>query len=232
MPGVHNSGWVQSPGAERLGDPGYTRVLHDYVTGVMTQFRTDDRVLGWDLWNEPDNPATRVPKGRAARQATSSPALLPQVFRWARAVDPIQPLTSGVWQGDWAEPGRPQRHRGIQLDNSDVITFHSYAEPVGLRGPDHRTRATGAPDPMHRVHGPAQGSTIETILPSPSATTSAPSTGVWSRERPRPTAVGLLGPPVPGAPEGVVHDLLLPDGRPYRDSEFQATRTLTGGPQT
>ena len=33
------------------------RLLRDYVTGVLTQFRSDDRVLGWDLWNEPDNPA-------------------------------------------------------------------------------------------------------------------------------------------------------------------------------
>lgn len=32
-PGVHNSGWVQSPGAQYLGDPRYRRVLRDYVTG-------------------------------------------------------------------------------------------------------------------------------------------------------------------------------------------------------
>ena len=31
-------------------------------TGVLTQFRTDDRVLGWDLWNEPDNPAREYRK--------------------------------------------------------------------------------------------------------------------------------------------------------------------------
>src|SRR4029077_15252291 len=51
-PGVHNSGWVQSPGAERLGDRRYDAVLHDYVTGVLGVFRNDPRVLGWDLWNE------------------------------------------------------------------------------------------------------------------------------------------------------------------------------------
>lgn len=45
------------PGAERLGDRGYVRTLRGYVTGVLTQFRNDDRILGWDLWNEPDNPA-------------------------------------------------------------------------------------------------------------------------------------------------------------------------------
>ena len=34
-------------------------MLRDYVTGVLTQFRDDERVLGWDLWNEPDNPANQ-----------------------------------------------------------------------------------------------------------------------------------------------------------------------------
>lgn len=54
---MHNSGWVQSPGAERLDDRRYASTLYNYVTGVLGQFRNDDRVLGWDLWNEPDNPA-------------------------------------------------------------------------------------------------------------------------------------------------------------------------------
>ncbi len=43
------------------------------------------------------------------------------------------PLTSGVWQGAWADPpGKRSIIAGIQLDNSDVITFHSYAEPAGF----------------------------------------------------------------------------------------------------
>nr|MDT0524136.1 hypothetical protein [Streptomyces sp. DSM 41633] len=61
-PGVHNSGWVQSPGAQRIDDARYRPVLRDYVVGVMSQFRNDNRVLGWDLWNEPDNPAKQYRK--------------------------------------------------------------------------------------------------------------------------------------------------------------------------
>jgi hypothetical protein len=41
--------------------------------------------------------------------------LLPQVFRWARSVDPAQPLTSAVWDGDRADPGRHSIISGIQL---------------------------------------------------------------------------------------------------------------------
>src|SRR5208282_2112649 len=54
IPGVHNSGWVQSPGTA-LGDPAQTPRLKAYVTGIVGRFASDDRILAWDVWNEPDN---------------------------------------------------------------------------------------------------------------------------------------------------------------------------------
>ena len=69
-PGVHNSGWVQAPGADRIDDKNGTRTLQDDVTGVMTEFRNDDRVLGWDVWNEPDNPRRSTPVSSAATSWT------------------------------------------------------------------------------------------------------------------------------------------------------------------
>jgi len=36
--------------------------------------------------------------------------------------------------------------------------------------------------------------------------------------------------PYTTVPKVWFHDLLLPDGRPYRDSEIQTIRGLTGGP--
>lgn len=86
-PGVHNSGWVQSPGAERLDDRRYIRTLYDYVTGVVSQFRNDDRVLGWDLWNEPDNPARVYSSVERKDKQQLVADLLPQVFQWARSVN-------------------------------------------------------------------------------------------------------------------------------------------------
>src|SRR5207237_851360 len=53
---VHNSGWVQAPGAEILKEPSrWDKELKPYVTGVLAHFRNDHRVLMWDLMNEPDN---------------------------------------------------------------------------------------------------------------------------------------------------------------------------------
>jgi len=106
IPGVHNSGWVQSPGAAALQDPSQQPRLKAYVTGVVGAFANDSRILGWDVWNEPDNTngdAQKDPKDK--KEIVVS--LLPQVFEWARSVEPSQPLTSGIWSGkaeDWADP--------------------------------------------------------------------------------------------------------------------------------
>ena len=51
----HNSGWVQCPGAEILKDTSRHDELKTYVTGIMERFRNDERILVWDLYNEPGN---------------------------------------------------------------------------------------------------------------------------------------------------------------------------------
>ena len=55
IPGIHNSGWVQSPGKVRLQDRSVEPQLEAYVVGIVGAFAKDDRILGWDIWNEPDN---------------------------------------------------------------------------------------------------------------------------------------------------------------------------------
>ncbi len=66
IPGVHNSGWVQSPGTAGLADTANYPKLKLYVQGVVRAFANDDRILGWDIWNEPDN-------GKSAEQLRRSP---------------------------------------------------------------------------------------------------------------------------------------------------------------
>jgi hypothetical protein len=123
-PGVHNSGWVQSPGAEVLQDPRqYTR-LENYVKGVVGAFGKDRRVLAWDVWNEPDNKNESSYSGEPKNKEELVLALLPRVFAWAREKQPIQPLTSGVWK--WSLTGELTAVEKIQLELSDVISFHNY----------------------------------------------------------------------------------------------------------
>jgi len=49
-PGVHNSGWMRSPGKKIVKDPSQWDRLESYVTDILTRFRDDDRILMWDLF--------------------------------------------------------------------------------------------------------------------------------------------------------------------------------------
>jgi hypothetical protein len=228
--GVHNSGWVQSPGAERLGDPRYVPVMQDYVTGVLSQFRNDDRVLGWDLWNEPDNPAKEYRKVERADKLQHVAELLPQVFRWARAVNPAQPLTSGVWQGSWGDPGSRSAISAIQLDNADVITFHNYGKPAEFESKINELAPMGRPIICTEYMARGQGSTIETILPiAKRHNVGAFNWGLVAGKTQTYFPWDSWDHPYTAPPKLWFHDLLLPDGRPYRASEMQTVRGLTGG---
>ncbi len=126
-PGVHNSGWVQSPGADALQDASQLPRLEAYVKGVVGKFAKDKRILAWDVWNEPDNTnGSSYGKQEPKNKVDLVVAMLPKVFAWARAAKATQPLTSGVWKGNWSSDEKLSATDKILLTNSDVISFHNY----------------------------------------------------------------------------------------------------------
>ncbi len=126
-PGVHNSGWMQSPGANALQDAAQYPRLEAYVKGVVGAFANDHRILAWDVWNEPDNTnGSSYGKQEPANKVELVSALLPQVFSWARAARPVQPLTSGVWKGDWSAPEKMTAIDKTMIELSDIVSFHNY----------------------------------------------------------------------------------------------------------
>lgn len=228
-PGVHNSGWAQSPGAERLGDPRYVPVMRDYVTAVMTQFRNDNRVLGWDLWNEPDNPANQYRKTERSDKEQLVTNLLPQVFRWARAVDPSQPLTSGVWRGDWGQPQGRSAISDIQLANSDVVTFHSYAEPAGFESRINELTPLGRPILCTEYMARPRGSTVQGILPvAKRHNVGAINWGLVAGKTQTYFPWDSWDHPYTAVPKVWFHDLIRPEGRPFQDIEVLTVRKLAG----
>jgi hypothetical protein len=126
-PHVHNSGWVQSPGLEILNNPARREELEGYVTGVVGQFKNDRRVLAWDVFNEPDNPNKPAYSAvEAANKAELAMALLQKTLAWARQVSPTQPLTAGVWMGQWGDESKLTPMEKYCLEQSDIISFHNY----------------------------------------------------------------------------------------------------------
>ncbi|KAJ3121895.1 hypothetical protein HK100_012193 [Physocladia obscura] len=107
IPGVHNSRWVKSPGIPSLHNETDFARLETYVRALIRRFGTDERILGWDLWNEPESTTEEVP---------IIFKLLPKVYQWAREEGASQPLTTAI-------------SSCFQIENSDILSFHSYSVP-------------------------------------------------------------------------------------------------------
>ena len=229
IPGVHNSGWVQSPGKERLMNPADEPKLKAYVMGVVGAFATDDRILGWDIWNEPDNQGLDAEIDVPAKVKRVD-ELLPKAFAWAREAGATQPLTSGVWTGDWSDPSKESATTKIQLAESDIITFHNYGWPEEFEA---RIREL---EPLHRpiicteYMARGAGSTFDNSLP------------IAKRYNVGAINWGLVAgktqtylpwdswkrPYVLMQPTIWFHDIFHEDGTPYRQHEADLIRELTG----
>jgi hypothetical protein len=162
--GVHNSRWVQSPGLRALMDPSEYPRLETYVKSVVDAFADDPRIHSWDVWNEPDN-LNIGSYDDPEEKLEYVERLLPEVFRWIRAMDPIQPLTSGVWKGNWTSDGTLTPIERLQLDLSDVISFHHYGVPEDFERRIRDLSRYGRPIFCTEYMARPLGSEFATILP-------------------------------------------------------------------
>ena len=237
IPGVHNSGWVQSPGRRDLIDPARDAHFRAYVEGVVGAFANDDRVLAWDIWNEPDNPGGGSYMDEQLEQERERiEALLPKAFAWARAQKPTQPLTSGVWIGEDWSPGAAKLTpiQRTQLDQSDVISFHNYEQPEAFEARIAQLRPYGRPLLCTEWLARGNGSNVDTILP------------IARRENVAMVNWGFVDgdiqtrlpwdswerPYTLQEPTLWFHDLLKRDGTPYRAREVEIFRTLAAAGAT
>jgi hypothetical protein len=232
IPGVHNSGWVQSPGAVALGDPRQYPRLKTYVEGVVGAFAKDDRILGWDIWNEPGagnmgSYAKQELKDKTARVLV----LLPQAFEWAREANPTQPLTSGVCCVDQApDASKLGKIEQIQLRESDVVTFHNYTWLEYFRREIGWLKKYNRPVICTEFMARSVGSTFDTILPiAKEEKVGAINWGfVVGKTQTNLPWESWEHPYIQNQPPVWFHEVLHPDGKPYRQAEADLIRQLTG----
>ncbi|WP_052732469.1 endo-1,4-beta-xylanase [Hymenobacter terrenus] len=233
-PGVHNSAWVQSPGATALQDTTQYRRLQAYVTGIVGAFRDDERVLLWDVWNEPSNINYVSYRMREpAEKVRLVINLLPRVFQWARQARPSQPLTSGPYEyglTNWQEPLRARRMEQIQLANSDVITFHNYSDQQAFTKRLTELQQLGRPVMCTEFMARGAASRFETHLPvAKQANVGMYCWGfVAGRTQTYLPWDSWEKPYVNGRQPTVwFHEILRPDGSPYRPAEVALIKQLT-----
>jgi len=230
-PGVHNSGWMQSPGAPALLDPTQYDRLRQYVQGVLGIYRYDRRILAWDLWNEPDNTnGSSYGRLEPLNKTDLVLALLPKVFAWARATDPLQPLTSGVWRGDWSSPDKLTPMEKLQLEQSDVISFHSYSSPDEFEKRIKWLQAYNRPIFCTEYMARPNGSTFQGTLPiAKKYKVAAYNWGfVAGKTQTYLPWDSWQKPYIDREPEVWFHEVFRKDGTPYRQEEVAFIREIVG----
>ncbi len=228
-PGLHNSGWVQSPGVVILKNPERHDELKDYVTGVIAHFRSDPRVHAWDLFNEPDNP-NRSSYGRfePANKADLALTLLKKEFTWARSASPQQPLTAGVWAGDLTSPERLSPINQFMLEQSDVISYHNYGPLPEMKREVEALKQYGRPLLCTEYMARPAGSQFDPIL----AYLNSQHVGAynWGFVAGKTQTIypwDSWTKPYAEAPSVWFHDIFRPDGTPYDSKEIEYIRSVT-----
>ncbi len=153
VPGVHNSRAVAMPGVNMVIKRHRWDEIVAYIGDVVSAFRTDTRVLVWDLYNEPGNHMiVRADRSGIDGQTLepSSHDLMIEAFIGARAAKPLQPLTVGAWhipmpwdKTDGPLYGHPIDQAALAL--SDVTSFHAYCPAETLIAAIALLKETGRP---------------------------------------------------------------------------------------
>lgn len=238
-PHLHNSQWVQAPGAPILGDSSRHDELQPYIQGVIRRFADDDRVLVWDLYNEPGNRAGQEDRRELEVEDKDrySLALLRKVFAWAREVDPSQPLTVGIWRGHtdhWGDLDSLPALDAYQLAHSDVISFHAYDDqPEKVQRKIDELRVYGRPLLCTEYLARTNNNYFANVLPVLQENDVAAIN--WGFVAGRSNTIypwASWDSTFTAEPEIWFHDVLRPDGSPYDSTEVALLKDLTGGAQT
>lgn len=226
-PGVHNSTWVQGPGAAVLGDRGRWDDLRPYVEATVSRFGADPRIHAWDLFNEPDQRnAVSWASLEIANKTNKADGLLNRIFDWCQDIDPDQPLTAGVFIAVSGTAERVSRINRTMLSRSDVISFHCYG--------GHK-RLAAAIDHLGRYDRPllctewlarSMGSTVDLIEVFAERDVAAYCWGLVDGRTQTKYPWTTWFRPSSGDKQWF-HELLHADGRPYDQAEVDLIRRVT-----
>lgn len=232
--GVHNSGWVQSPGAAILGDPSKHALVKPYLQGILKRFKDDPRIQAWDLVNELDNDNANSygrngTKTELPNKAQMGLLFAERCFEWAREINPSQPLTCGVWISLWEDESKLSPVDKLCLEKSDIITFHHYGDGDAMRRAIRSLKRYNRPIVCTEYMARGNNSYFD------------PNLKIFKEEMVGAQNWGFVDgksqtiypwdswqKPYDKEPDLWFHDIFRRDGTPYRASEVEYIRSFTG----
>ncbi|MFI5154670.1 MAG: cellulase family glycosylhydrolase [Chitinophagales bacterium] len=210
--GIHNSGWMQCPGRAMHNDSSTWSQLEKYTKDILGSFANDQRVIVWDLYNEPGN----------SNYGLTTLPLLKKVFQWAWTIRPSQPLTCGIWYDQ-------KEFNEWQMTNSDIISFHNYNKAEDLIAEIKDLKSKNRPlictEYMARTHGSKFASHLPIFKEYKVGAIN------WGLVSGKTNTIYQWDTPVPDGSEPAVwfHDIYRKDGTPYDANEVAVIRQLTTG---
>ena len=226
-PFLHNSMWVQSPGSDIFYDRSRWSELREYVVEVLSFFKDDERVIAWDLFNEPDQvDLVTLKLGSRDDKIATATELVATVFDWARNVAVTQPLTVGVWE--YEKDGQVVNNALNQLivDQSDIISFHCYEPREKLTAVINALKTHGRPLLCTEWLARSAGSTADLLSVFKDAGVGAINWGLVDGRTQTRFPWRSWAEPV-NNDEPWFHELLHPDGTAYDAQEVETFRRLT-----
>ncbi|MES0319672.1 cellulase family glycosylhydrolase [Citrobacter sedlakii] len=232
-PGVHNSQAAASPGREIVMSADPWPQVEAYVCDIITRFANDGRIAIWDLYNEPGNRGVFVSPTDYAEVDVEleehALRLLRKVFSWARSASPSQLLTAAAWHVEhdvWGTLEHPIDVAAIAL--SDIISYHAYAPAATQASLLHTLSRYGRPVLCTEWLSRHTQCVFSEQLPLFSAF----DTGCyhWGLVQGK-TQTWIPWPGVnkchPDPQSLWFHDVLKPDGTPWREEEMRLVKQLT-----
>ena len=211
VPGRHNSGWLQDPGKPLNNDTTIFPLLETYVKDIMNAFADDERIVIWDLYNEPNG------------SNNSSMKLLQQVFRWAKESKARQPVTAAIWDYNLKD------YNNFQLNNSDIISYHNYGDSVWHRQEIDSLVQYDRPLICSEYMARTRNSTFRTILPMlRRENVAAINWGLVSGKTNTIYAWDDTTHKDGSEPALWFHDIFSNNGIPYKQEEVELIKRITG----
>lgn len=209
-PGTHNSGWMQDPGYPASNNEELFPELEVYVKDIMRTYANDERVLFWDLYNEPGN----------NNKGNESLPLLKKVFTWAKEVNPSQPVSVGLWAWNLTDLN------AYQALHSDIITYHDYEAPDWHRRVIELLKSHGRPMICTEYMARTRNNNFQNTLPM----LKEYNVGAinWGLVKGKTNTIYAWDTPIENGaePEEWFHDIFRKDGTPYRQEEVDLIRKL------
>ncbi|MBN1597381.1 MAG: cellulase family glycosylhydrolase [Bacteroidales bacterium] len=215
--GIHNSGWVQDPGKALYDEEGnvdqeLADILEEYVKDVLSTFEKDERILAWDLYNEPGN----------SGYGNRSMFLLKKVFLWAREISPEQPVSAGVWNIKLTYLNK------FQIENSDIITYHNYNDAADHQKTIDTLKLLNRPMICTEYMARTRNSRFDNIMPLLKENNIGAIN--WGLVSGKSNTIYAWNMPIPDGsePEIWFHDIFRKDGSVYDKNEIELIMKLTG----